>query len=203
VRFGFVGGISHLKGYHVIKDAFAGLKASNYELVLVDNTLKLGFSSIDPSDWQIAGKLRVVPSFDQGGLDAFFDGIDVLLFPSQWKESFGLIVAEALARDVWVIVTEGGGAAEFVVEGANGTLIPLRNEPGPLRAAVEALLADPERLRLHVNPYKSRIHGYGAQAEELHGMLERAAALPSSLLTNPLPLAGEGVEGVSGRVGSG
>src|SRR6185312_6669059 len=94
VRFGFVGGISHLKGYHVIKDAFAELKASNYELVLVDNTLKLGFSSIDPSDWHIAGTLRVVPSFDQGGLDAFFDGIDVLLFPSQWKESFGLIVAE-------------------------------------------------------------------------------------------------------------
>jgi glycosyltransferase involved in cell wall biosynthesis len=176
IRFGFVGGISHLKGYHLIQDAFRAVTASNYELVLVDNTLKLGFRSIDQAEWQIAGTLRVVPAYRQEELDAFFDGIDVLLFPSQWKESFGLIVAEALARDVWVIVTEGGGAAEFVVDGENGSLIPLRNDKRPLQAAVEALLANPEPLFRHVNPYKSRLCSHAEQAEELHRMLQSAAA---------------------------
>ncbi len=176
LRFGFVGGISGLKGYHLIRKAFERIAASGYELLLVDNTLNLGFSTIDTAGWRVAGTIRTVPAYDQAGLDDFFDGIDVLLFPSQWKESFGLIVCEALARDVWVVVTEGVGAAEFVVDGENGTVIPLVNDPRPLREAVEALLAAPERLAGHVNRHKALLNTYDAQAEDLHGMLERAVS---------------------------
>ncbi|HYZ61328.1 MAG TPA: glycosyltransferase, partial [Acetobacteraceae bacterium] len=91
------------------------------------------------------------------------------------KESFGLIVAEALARDVWVVVTEGGGAAEFVVDGENGTVIALVNDPAPLRGAVERLLADKARVIGHRNAYKDRLRTYAAQAEELRDMLVWAA----------------------------
>ena len=141
----------------------------------MDNTLKLGFSSIDVTEWRVAGRIETVPAFSQDNLDDFFDGIDVLLFPSQWKESFGLIVCEALARDVWVVVTAGGGAAEFVVPGENGTVIPLVNDPAPLQAAIEALLADAPRLLNHVNPHKALLTTYDQQAEELHGMLQSIA----------------------------
>jgi O-antigen biosynthesis protein len=115
-----------------------------------------------------------VPAFGQTELDAFFDTLDVLLFPSQWKESFGLIVAEALARDVWVVVTEGGGAAEFVVNGENGTIIPLVNDPRPLRDAILELLKDWQRLSGHVNPHKRLLRTYDMQADELRGILTRA-----------------------------
>ena len=179
LRFGYVGGISGLKGFHLVRAAFEATLARDYVLVIVDNTLKLGWSSIDVRDWEVAGRIEVVPAFDQAGLDAFFDGIDVLLFPSQWKESFGLIVCEALARDVWVVVTEGGGAADFVTDGENGTKIPLVNDPRPLQAAVEQLLAMPERIIGHTNPHKGRIVGYAHQAEELHGML-RSIARPAA-----------------------
>ncbi len=178
LRFGYVGGVSGLKGYHLIRKAFERIAASNYELLLVDNTLNLGFSTIDTAEWRVAGTIRTVPAYDQAGLDDFFDGLDVLLFPSQWKESFGLIVCEALARDVWVVVTEGVGAAEFVVDAENGTVIPLINDPRPLREAVQALLAAPGRLAGHVNRHKGRLHTYDAQAEALHGMLKRAVSLP-------------------------
>ncbi|MBV9747489.1 MAG: glycosyltransferase [Acetobacteraceae bacterium] len=176
LRFGFVGGVSELKGYHLVHKAFEAIASSQYELVLVDNTLNLGFSSIDPAEWNIRGKLSVLPAYRQDTMDDFFDGIDVLLFPSQWKESFGLVVAEALARDVWVIVTEGGGAAEFVVDGENGTVLPLLNDPRPLRMAAEALLADPAPLMRHLNPYKHQLRTYEEQAVELHRMLSECVA---------------------------
>jgi O-antigen biosynthesis protein len=174
VRFGYVGGTATLKGFHLVRRAFEEIVESNYELVIVDNTLNLGFSSIDTSDWHIRGGIEVVPAFGQAELDGFFETLDVLLFPSQWKESFGLIVAEALARDVWVVVTEGGGAAEFVVDGENGTIIPLVNDPRPLRNAILELLSDWQRLSGHLNPHKRLLHTYETQADELRGILNRA-----------------------------
>jgi glycosyltransferase involved in cell wall biosynthesis len=174
VRFGYVGGNSKLKGFHLIRKAFEAINESNYELIIVDNTLNLGHSSVDVSDWTVAGRIKVAPAFTQDQVDHFFDTLDVLLFPSQWKESFGLIVAEALARDVWVVVTEGVGAAEFVVHRENGTIIPLANDPRPLRDAILGLLSDRQRLSVHVNKHKRLLPTYDMQADELIEILSKA-----------------------------
>lgn len=176
LRLGFVGGSHPVKGLEVVRRALQGLRASNYELVLVDNTLTVGRSTVDPADWPIAGKLTVVPPYSRETMDAFFAGIDVLLFPSQWKESFGLTVREALLRDVWVIATDAGGVAEEIVEGENGTLIPLGDDPEPLRRAIADLLDNPGRLGGYVNPYKQRITSFDRQAEELGAILQAVIA---------------------------
>ena len=65
----------------------------------------------------------------------------MLLFPSQWKESFGLTVREALARNVWVIACGEGGVGEAIRDGDNGELIPMTANPESLRAAVARCLA--------------------------------------------------------------
>jgi O-antigen biosynthesis protein len=174
LRLGYVGGSENLKGFSLIRDALENITESNYELVIVDNTLNLGYSSIDTSDWRITGRIEIVPAFEQERLDDFFEALDVLLFPSQWKESFGLIVAEALARDVWVVVTEGGGAAESVVNGANGTIIPLINDAGPLQDAIRELLNYRPGLSNHVNAHKGLLRTYDVQADELQDILLRA-----------------------------
>jgi glycosyltransferase involved in cell wall biosynthesis len=173
LRFAYVGGYDAVKGYFVLRDAFAEVQRADWELLLVDNTLNLGFSSMDTSTWRARGRLRVVPAYKQQDMDAFFAGIDVLLFPSQWKESFGLTVREALARDVWVVATEGGGPADAITDGVNGTIIPLDGRPGPLRAAIEDLLENPGRVRGFRNPRKNEIIGYDDQARALHRTLAR------------------------------
>jgi len=175
VRFGFVGGVGPIKGLELIRRAFEALPASNYELILVDNTQNIGLSQMDTGHWSVNGRIRVTPAYSQETMEAFFGGIDVLLFPSQWKESFGLTVREALARDVWVIATDAGGAAEDIVPGENGDVIPIGNDEAPLRQAIAALLDQPQRLAGFVNPYKDRIVGFDRQAEELAGMLKAAA----------------------------
>jgi len=171
LRFGYVGGNDRVKGIHLIKQAFEDLDRSDYELVLVDNTTNAGYSSMYVGDWKLAGTLLIVPGYKQESMDDFFEGIDVLLFPSQWKESFGLAVREALLRDVWVIATDGGGTVEDIVHNENGTILPFAATSDALCGAVAALLDRPNQLDRYSNPYKSRITTYAAQAIELQQIL--------------------------------
>jgi glycosyltransferase involved in cell wall biosynthesis len=99
-------------------------------------------------------------------MDAFFSEIDVLLFPSQWKESFGLSVREALARDVWVIATDAGGVVEDCIDGTNATIIPMVPDHRPLKAAIEGVF-DTLSPATYQNPAKAGIVGLDQQAAEL------------------------------------
>ncbi|MBS4075796.1 glycosyltransferase [Ameyamaea chiangmaiensis] len=172
LRFGYVGGPDWIKGFELIRGCVRALKSDAWELVLVDATLNLGFPTLDVDDWSVRGRVRVVPAFSQETMDDFYDQIDVLLFPSQWRESYGLTVREALARDVWVVVTEPGGQCEEIVEGVNGNRIAMDNRVATLQGAVERLLREAARFDAYVNPLKDRLMTYEAQADELLGWYE-------------------------------
>jgi glycosyltransferase involved in cell wall biosynthesis len=143
---------------------------------VVDNVLNLGRRSIDTRSWSVPGTLKIVPSYTQASIDSFFSDIDVLLFPTQCKESFGLSVREALIRDVWVISTDAGGAIEDIVPGENGDVIPLDDDGTKLAEAIGSLLADPSRLDDYRNPYAGQIRLFDDQAKELGGLLAGIAS---------------------------
>ncbi|HEX8074055.1 MAG TPA: glycosyltransferase family 4 protein [Thermoleophilaceae bacterium] len=69
---------------------------------------------------------------------------DLLLLPS-WDEPFGLVVAEAMAIGVPVMVTNRGGVSEYVTDGVHGRLLP-PHDPAAWAAAAVALLGDPEAM---------------------------------------------------------
>ena len=167
LRFGFVGGGEPIKGFIILRRAFEALSQANWKLLLIDNTWNLGFASLNCGDWQITGEISVAPAYSQDTMDEFFESIDVLLFPSQWKESFGLTVREALARDVWVIATDCGGPAEAIEDGVNGNLIPMDGEHRPMRDAIAALLDAPERLAGYRNPRKDALITFDQQTDAL------------------------------------
>lgn len=175
LRFGYVGGETQIKGARLVKDAFKSLSRSDYELVVVDNARNLGMHTIETKTWKIPGRLQIVPAYTQGTIDEFFAGIDVLLFPTQCKESFGMTVREALIRDVWVISTDAGGAVEDIVPGENGDVIALQDDPAELAAAISALLDHPRRLDGYRNPYKDRIRIFDEQADEARMLLREVA----------------------------
>lgn len=175
VRFGYVGGDSHIKGAHLLKKYFSTVSSTDYELVVVDNTLNLGMRSINAKLWACTGKLTVRQAYTQETIDEFFDEIDVLLFPTQWKESFGLTVREALIRDVWVVATDAGGVVEDIVDGENGNIVPFDDDGTELGAVLTSILEDPAWLSGYVNPYKDRIRTIAKQADELRMYLQRVA----------------------------
>lgn len=144
---GYVGGVGPVKGNRLIVEALNRLQRDDYVLKVVDNTGNLGFSGTHAGQWEIPGRVEILPAYDATGMDDFFESIDVLLFPSQTKESFGLTVREALVRGRWVVATDSGGSVEDIVDGSNGTVVPMDGRPEPLAAAISRLLDDPELAR--------------------------------------------------------
>lgn len=77
-----------------------------------------------------------------------YDRADIMLIPSIWKEPFGLVVAEAMARCLPVITTNIGGPAEIVTHEIDGLLV----KPDDAGALAEAVLrlVDDHLLRTHM-----------------------------------------------------
>lgn len=73
-----------------------------------------------------------------------YDRSNIMLIPSIWKEPFGLVVAEGMARGLPVITSNLGGPAEIVTHDVDGLLL----EPGNEQALAAAI------LQLSENPAK-------------------------------------------------
>ena len=140
VRMGFVGGPGDIKGAPLIKKALSELPHSNYELRVVDGAQNRGLSWAKSFSWNVPGEIVIVPPYHRDSMDNFFSSIDVLLFPSQWKESFGLTIREAIARGVWVIATDAGGIVEDCREGINANIVAMDGDHGALREVLRKIL---------------------------------------------------------------
>ncbi|MDI2112566.1 glycosyltransferase [Commensalibacter nepenthis] len=173
VRFGFVAGDEVIKGAVVIQKAFKSLSRSDWELKIIDSKVEMGFSPIDVSNWNSKGKVVTIPPYNDAGKDDFFYGIDVLLFPSQWEESYGLTVREALLRDVWVVCSHPGGQSEDVIDGVNGNYVSLKGDVAELVTVIEVLLDKVSMFDHYENPFKDHIATLEDQAEELLGYYQQ------------------------------
>ncbi len=71
--------------------------------------------------------------------------LDLLIHPS-WRESFGRVIIEALAREVPVVATRSGGAEEILIDGDTGLLVPQR-DPEALAAAIRRMISRPAQAR--------------------------------------------------------
>lgn len=182
--FGFVGGPGAIKGSEQIIRAFNEIERTDYTLQVVDAAGNVGSSWVDRDYWNIPGTVEFVPPYQQSVMDDFFAGIDVLLFPSQWKESFGLTVREALVRNIWVISTDSGGVAEDLEDGVNASVIPFGSGVTELRQCIERAL-DRKDWSDYENPLAHTIRGFDVQAEELSGyfraLLEQARLTTETL----------------------
>lgn len=140
IVFGYLGGRSAIKGFPLVVEAFNHLKDDRVSLKIVDPSLALGMRSISESELSRLRGLKsvdILPAFSQHMIDDFYQGIDVLLFPTQAMESFGLSVREAMLRDVWVIAPDVAGLRSMVQDGVNGFTIPFDNDWKHLLAAIQ------------------------------------------------------------------
>lgn len=78
-------------------------------------------------------------------LGAYYERAAVVVCPSR-REGFGVVAREAMAHGRPVVAAAVGGLLDAVEDGVTGALVPPR-DPAALRAAIESLLADPERRR--------------------------------------------------------
>jgi glycosyltransferase involved in cell wall biosynthesis len=118
VRFVFVGQIGPRKGADVIRAAIERVHAqqTSFQLTLIGNY------EMSPYFDQVK-HCRHIGWLSHAALAAELPKHDVLILPSR-HDSFGMVVAEAMACGLPAIVTENVGAKEMVTPELNGTIVP-------------------------------------------------------------------------------
>jgi glycosyltransferase involved in cell wall biosynthesis len=101
---------------------------------------------------------------------------DLLVLPSAWGETWGLVLNEAMNFGLPVVATDRvGGAVDLVREGENGVVVPHNNSEA-LAGALDQMVKDPFlRIRLGQRSRKI-IQGWGLR-EVVQGIAQASSKL--------------------------
>jgi glycosyltransferase involved in cell wall biosynthesis len=144
LRVTFLGTFVPLKGAHVLLDAWAALdeaQRARGELAL--------YGPDDHAPDYVAGLraraaavgARLEPALDREGVARELARTDLLVVPSVWFENRPLVILEARAAGVPLLVSDLGGMAELVQDGVQGWRFPA-GDSAALAARLGALLDD-------------------------------------------------------------
>ena len=143
----FVGSISLQKGVPYLLEAFRKLALPNAELVLAGGAFP--DSRVFLPGYK--GVYRHQPFVPQADLPQIYNSASVFVLPSL-QDGFGMVVCEAAACGVPVIITENVGAV--IRDGQDGFVVPIRDSDA---------LAD-RLLRLYEDPNLRRSMGESARS---------------------------------------
>jgi glycosyltransferase involved in cell wall biosynthesis len=136
LRFAYLGGLLPHKGVEVMVRAFQQVKGAAHELHLH------GFDSADArfnqeldTLIQADARIRKHGPYPHADTLHLLRGVDVLLVPSLWHETFSFVAREAVLAGVWVLASDVGALREVVVPGRTGQRLP----PGDVTAWAAAL----------------------------------------------------------------
>jgi len=173
------------KGHDVLVDALARLTDLSWRCLCA------GRLDRDPAfveglrrsvvDRGLAERVSFAGPLTGAGLARAYGAADLLVLAS-WSETYGMVVAEALAHGLPVVATEVGGVPEALGHGADGVPPGLLVPPGDaaaLGAALRAWLTEADlrrRLRRAAGERRASLSGWSTTASVLSGLLAEAAA---------------------------
>jgi glycosyltransferase involved in cell wall biosynthesis len=150
-----VGAVTRQKGHDVLVTALAELAGLPWTCQVVGSLdVAPGFVEGLRRDMDrrgIADRMRLRGPLTGADLDAAYAAADVLVLASR-AETYGMVVAEALAHGLPVIASAAGGVPEALGRSGDGRRPGLLVRPGDARALAAALrtyLTDPS-LRAHL-----------------------------------------------------
>ena len=138
---GFIGRIDPDKGVSYAVKAIDALPPNVYLLVIGWNLNDEYFNHLK----SIANE-RVKFCGPQDDVVPYLAAIDVLVLPSIVKESFGLVITEAMAQGKPVISTNTGGQKEIIEDGISGYIIDAESA-SQIADKVTILMTDPALYR--------------------------------------------------------
>jgi phosphatidylinositol alpha-mannosyltransferase len=148
-RMLFVGRLDPRKGFPVAVDAFALLVREFPDLQLVvvgDGPQRDAVARLEPG---VRQRVTMVGAVRHSLLPAYHSAADLFIAPSTGRESFGIVLVEAMAAGLPVVASDIPGYREVVRNGIDGILVP-PNDPESVAWVVRKILSDPalaERLR--------------------------------------------------------
>lgn len=166
LTFFYGGSFIYHKGVHILIDAFRKLAG--------EATLKLyGSGHLRETLEKLAGgdpRIEFCGVFAGDRLSEILNQVDVAIVPSIWYENTPIMMLEALAAEVPVIVSNLGGMTERIQHGFNGYAFRIGDSES-LKEVLQALVKQPEQL----NTLKRNIRQQGIHTVEQEALqYERA-----------------------------
>jgi glycosyltransferase involved in cell wall biosynthesis len=172
------------KGHDVLLDALATLTGLRWQCLCVGSIERDPIFVERLRSRVVAGGMddRVRFSGPQAGaeLACSYSAADVLVLPSR-AETYGMVVAEALARGLPVVAADVGGVPEALGHGADGVRPGLLVPPGDAAAlggALRAWLEDRDlrrRLRRAARERRESLAGWSTTVSLVAGVIAGAA----------------------------
>jgi glycosyltransferase involved in cell wall biosynthesis len=157
-----IGGRSAHKGTTLIEGALRQNAFPNLKLTMVDGALASGQRVV--THWG-PNEVTLIGPVPQSAVAELYRSMDVLLAPSIWPESYGLVSREARHYGVWVVASNAGAMAGDIEDGIDGDIIPA-NSSAHLTAVLKRLNDHPD-LALKGQPAQKPMRSMDQQAEDL------------------------------------
>lgn len=140
----FVGRLEERKGFPVAVDAFARLAGSYPDLrllVIGDGSERDAVEGLPPA---VRSRVEMLGRVDDDRLASYLRAADLYLGPATGGESFGIVLAEAMAAGLPIVASDIEGYRDVARDGLEALLVP-PGDAEALVAAVRVLLDDPRR----------------------------------------------------------
>ncbi|MBF0817682.1 glycosyltransferase [Microbacterium paludicola] len=161
VRLSHVGGMSAHKGFELLRSILRTERFERLSLTVVDHSKPFGH--VERATWG-STPVTIIGKVPQESIADVYAETDVLVAPSIWPESFGLVTREAAAAGCWVVASDIGGIGEQVVEGKTG----LKVKAGDRSSLLQALhTIDGDAERFLGRPAPTKVQSVEAQVGRL------------------------------------
>ena len=191
-----VGAVVPHKGHDLLLEALSGIASRPWRCTVVGpldrNSPFVAQLRRQSAEWGLTDRIRFSGPQVGDELRRQYGVADVLVLPSR-LESYGMVVAEALAVGLPVVAAAVGGVPEALgrtAEGLPGVLVP-PDDAAALREALGAWLRHPAlrgRLRRAARARRQALESWTATAERVAAVLRAVAAEPDPVL----PPGGQG-----------
>ncbi|WP_143606644.1 glycosyltransferase [Thermosipho atlanticus] len=143
VNFLFMGGLVKGKGFYDLVNILNEIKKThtNWQINIYGNYSGINLDNFDNNFFKFYGK------YSYKDLIYIFSNSSILIIPSKWKETFGLIGLEAFSYGIPVISSENVGFSDLVEDGKTGFIYKEDSENEHLKKIIIAILENPYLLQ--------------------------------------------------------
>lgn len=172
VRLAHIGGMETHKGFDLIRTVLNNQHFDHLHFTAIDLSKDHGY--IREEVWGNT-PVTIIGKMPSSEISKLYSKIDVLLAPSRWFESYGLVTREALAHNCWVIASDRGAIGYDVVESKNGHIIDVTTDEN----LSEILAQVDENPELYRKPpqYVTKIRRASEQSEEIYDLYKKVLSI--------------------------
>jgi len=171
---GIVGRIEEGKGQYIVLEALAQLKELNIKVMIVGHTMDDAYlQSLKDKIVKLEIKDKVIFTGFTKEVDAHMRLFDVNVLATK-RETFGLVVIEAMVNKVCMVATNAGGPLEIIEDGVDGLLF--NRSSGDLAEKINLLYTNIEhKEKLSILGYEKilKIFNSKKQNEKLLNEIQR------------------------------